>query len=171
MNWKLLLAVLLIAAAALAASGDQPLATITSAEAIELRGIRVPVEGVPAWPLVAGDELATTTSAAAISFSDGTRVVLDKNSRVKIERVDKQPVLRLVSGSLSYQAGDKPRMEIFAGTEKLDWRSQREGSVSFVSGKARLAPGRGGDIPGKGKGRRFDPPGPPPNPPPRSPHK
>jgi hypothetical protein len=79
-----------------------PVATASSAEPFQLRGARVPTAGVPSWPLMAGDEIATENAAATITFRDGSRVTLARNSRAKLEQQGDNTLLRLLDGSMRY---------------------------------------------------------------------
>lgn len=95
----------LIAASVLAAivSAAGPVGSVSSLSALTLRGARVPVEGVPNWPLMVGDELTAGASIATVTFKDGSRVILSENTRVRVEEVDGRPTVRLLSGSLEFQ--------------------------------------------------------------------
>lgn len=97
-----------------AATAGAPLATITSGSSFELSGVNVPVASVPSWPLVAGDEVATTTQPAVLLFQDRSRVTLDKNSRAKLEQDGKQTRLRLLRGALKYSLAPASALRIFA---------------------------------------------------------
>jgi len=80
-------------------SAAGPEATVSSPEPFRLRGVVVPVAGVPSWPLLAGDEIATDRAPATIRFADGSSVVLQQNSAARIERSDDRgSVFRLLSG-------------------------------------------------------------------------
>ena len=77
-----LVCVVLAGSIALAAG---PVATVTSSAAFELRGAEVKVEGVPSWPVLQGDVVATKTAPALIIFKDGSRVTLQPNSKARVE--------------------------------------------------------------------------------------
>ena len=69
---------------------------------LALNGTKLAVSGVSSWPLVPGDSLATSTSAAVILFADKSRFGVEKNSRVKLEREGDKVLVRLLEGALVY---------------------------------------------------------------------
>src|SRR5579871_2678093 len=75
-------------AASCPAVGVQPIASITSVSPFELRGHTVNVEGVPTWPLAAGDDIATGKDTATVQFRDGARIVLLQNSHLRLDFKD-----------------------------------------------------------------------------------
>jgi hypothetical protein len=83
-------------AALLAAAA--PAGRITSSGALTVNGTPVPAAAVASLPLVAGDEIATSSSAAVIVFADRTRAVIEPNSRVKLEANGASVRARLLSG-------------------------------------------------------------------------
>jgi hypothetical protein len=76
---------------------------ITSAGTFSLRGVPVKTEGVPSWPMVVGDELTTSASAASIQFADGSRVTLAQKSKAAVTKKDGVVTLRLVSGAMEFK--------------------------------------------------------------------
>ena len=52
-----------------------------AAGAVQLNGVQLPVEWVPPWPLVLGDEIGTKSELAATMLNDGSRVYV-KNTPV-----------------------------------------------------------------------------------------
>src|SRR5437667_670663 len=91
----------MLAAIGLSAGAEAPLATISSSAPFELRGVRVPVEGVPSWPLVQGDVVATTMAPAVVSFPNLSQATVDKGSRIELKRNRDRTTLKLLGGSLS----------------------------------------------------------------------
>ena len=89
-----------VAIGALEAMAATPVASVTSSTAFNLRGNRVNVDGVPSWPVMAGDDIATQAGQAVIQLRDGSRVELQGNSRVKVESNDGGLLLRLLSGTM-----------------------------------------------------------------------
>lgn len=86
-----------------------PVGVIRSSETFQLRGVPVSVAGVPSWPVVAGDDIATRGSQAFVSFRDGSRITLDQKSKAKIEE---DGTFRLLEGTMWYKlaAGSTLRM-------------------------------------------------------------
>lgn len=92
-----------VAAFSLASFASTPVATISSAEPVTLAGHPVSAPGVASWPLVAGDEIATSTAPATILFRDGSSVALAAKSSARLTGTSAQPKLVLVAGTLNYR--------------------------------------------------------------------
>jgi ferric-dicitrate binding protein FerR (iron transport regulator) len=75
-----------------------PVATVSSSSAFELRGAEVKVEGVPSWPVLQGDVIATKAAPAVIIFKDGSRVKLLVNSKARVDSTSKGLSFRLLEG-------------------------------------------------------------------------
>ena len=106
----LALAVLARAACTRAAS---PLGSISSAQPFDLNGSSVPVAGVPAGPVTAGDVVATHSAPATIDFLDGSRVILAEDSKASIEAKAGKSVLRFLQGSGEYSLAAHPSLSVF----------------------------------------------------------
>jgi len=85
---------------AAAATAAVPVASVTTSTSFDLHGNRVNVGGVPSWPVMAGDDIATHAGNAIIQLRDGTRVELLGNSHAKVEATDDGLLLRLLSGAM-----------------------------------------------------------------------
>src|SRR5436190_20262028 len=94
---------------AVSAVVESPVASVSSPEPFLLDGVRMPVAGVPSWPLLGGDEVSTTNAPAVISFQDSSQVTLDKNSKARLKRNGAGVILFLVQGTflLRSVAGSK----------------------------------------------------------------
>jgi len=79
-----------------------PLANVSSTEPFLVSGVKVPVEGVSSWPVIAGDELKAGNAPVVLTFKDGTRVTLGKNSRATVEGKSKNAALRLLEGAMAF---------------------------------------------------------------------
>jgi len=90
---------LLLATLALAAP---PVATVSSSGSLSLNGVTLAPNGVPSWPLVPGDTLATSAAPAVILFQDRTRLTVEKNSKLKLDRDGGRLLVRLLEGALAY---------------------------------------------------------------------
>jgi hypothetical protein len=78
-------------------------ATVTSTATFELRGANVtPGQGVPTWPVMAGDEIKSAGGSVTISFPDGSSVILDPGSSAKVDMSGQTPQFQLTSGSAHY---------------------------------------------------------------------
>src|SRR5437868_1420887 len=91
----------------LAAAAAPPVATVSSSTPFQLRGATVPAGGVPSWPVLAGDTIATADGSAQITFRDGSRIVLEKSSRVVIERQNDGLRVRLSEGAATFNIKPK----------------------------------------------------------------
>lgn len=80
-----------------------PVARISCTDTFQLRGATVPAGGVTGWPLLAGDQIRTGKAPAVITFRDGSRVVLGKESRAALQQAGHSLRVRLDEGALSYQ--------------------------------------------------------------------
>jgi hypothetical protein len=114
---KLLGCTALLIALAGFALGGAPVGTITSSGTFDLHGTAVRTEGIPFWPLMAGDEIATHAFSALVRFQDGSSVVLGENSRAKIETVNDVLTFRLTGGTMQVTAGPIPTVKIYKGAE------------------------------------------------------
>jgi ferric-dicitrate binding protein FerR (iron transport regulator) len=81
-----------------------PVATVTSPAAFELRGAEVKVQGVPSWPVLQGDLIATKAAPAVIVFKDGSRVSLHPNSKARVESTKDGLSFRLLDGFMQILA-------------------------------------------------------------------
>src|SRR5437870_2085778 len=104
MSSRLLYSILLAGIFTLSAGAETPVATISSSAPFEVRGVRIPVAGVPSWPLVQGDVVATTTAPAVVSFPDLSQATVEKGSRIELKRSGNHTALKLLGGSLSFRA-------------------------------------------------------------------
>ena len=102
---------LLVSASILAAAA--PVATISSSGTFELRGKSVRTEGVPSWPMMAGDEVGTSAGSAEIRFRDGSRVTLNPNSRAKVEKTETGLVFRLQAGEMEFAVAPKSTVTFY----------------------------------------------------------
>ena len=76
------------------ALAQTPIATVSSGESFEVDGVKVPVAGLPSWPLMAGDVISTGEGPAVISLGDQGRLVLSKNSKLQLQSGPGQPSVR-----------------------------------------------------------------------------
>ena len=117
---------------------------MTASGSVQLNGVQLPVEGVPSWPLVLGDEIATTARPATIMLNDGSRVYVEKNSRVAMKKglAGKIQVL-LVAGSLRYILGGSGAgspVSIVAQGQQVSGAAMPEGVVSITASGLSIGP-------------------------------
>src|ERR1022692_4232830 len=91
---------LLVGGAVSMATAAAPVASVTSSTAFDLHGNRVNVNGVPWWPVMAGDDITTQSGQAVIQLRDGSRVELMGNSHAQVESKDGRLLIRLLSGTM-----------------------------------------------------------------------
>jgi hypothetical protein len=111
-HFVFVLTVTLFGGLVLAAAG--PIGSVTSPDTFTLRGHSVPAAGIPNWPVMVGDEIATSSSPAMVQFRDGSRVVLSQNSKAKIEQTNGTTTFRLQSGSATFRGSSNPQVAFFA---------------------------------------------------------
>jgi len=112
--------------------GAPPLATVSNSPGLALNGTKLAATGVSSWPLVAGDSLATTASTAMIMFPDQTRVALEKNSRLKLEREGDRILVRLLEGALAYKLTSGSHVQVSALGRMVTPGPAFQGKVSIV---------------------------------------
>ena len=97
--FQIALLVYISAAVCLAAA---PIANVSGTEPFKVSGVSVPVSGIASWPVIAGDELLAGNASVVLTFKDGTRVTLGKNSRATVEGKSKNLALRLLDGAMAF---------------------------------------------------------------------
>lgn len=134
------LAMLVGAAIVMAAT---PVGSVTSSERFSLRGAVVPVEGVPNWVLLPGDDIAALSSPATINFRDGSRAVLLQGSSARIEETASGARLRLLTGSMTVRGSATPSMSFAANDSVVNALVGSTTTVSANQGQAgRVTQGR-----------------------------
>ena len=88
-----------------------PIASVSGTEPFKVSGVSVPVAGVSSWPVIAGDELQVGNAPVVLTFKDGSRVTLGRNSRATVEGKSKNAALRLLDGAMAFTlAGSSVRL-------------------------------------------------------------
>ena len=134
-----------------------PLGKISSRGPLTLNGKAVAAAAVAPLPVAAGDEIATSGSAATIDFADKSRATIAPNSKIKLETHNASVALRIVSGSVDLKRAVGSRISLI--------EAARTAGLSTVLGRPSPPPPPKPPVPPPPK-----PPPPPPPPPPRSPH-
>lgn len=94
-------------------SAASPVATVTSGTPFQLRGAPVNPNGVPSWPVMAGDEIKTENGDATIRFFDGSQITLGARSQARVEQVDNSAVFRLLQGDVDVRPAAKSTLQVF----------------------------------------------------------
>lgn len=108
-----------------------PVAKITSSDSFQLRGQTVRVGGVPSWPMMVGDDVATGESGATIEFRAGARVVLAASSKAKVEETKDGLAFRLLSGSMRILAGPATSVAFFSKGAAVQVNTTADTQVSL----------------------------------------
>ena len=122
----------ILAAAGLAASaqGAAVVATVDSSEPFQIQGKTVPKAGVRAWPVMAGERVATQRASALVTFKDGSRMLLDKDTQVTLLQKNGKVAVRIAHGQVAYRLSASNNV-VFDSLEKsLDKVLPKAGVVS-----------------------------------------
>lgn len=82
--------------------GQSVVASAIASGPFILGGLRIPTEGVPSWPVLAGDRIASGVSLVTITTTDGSRINVDRNSVVTVERTPAGVSVRVEQGTATY---------------------------------------------------------------------
>jgi hypothetical protein len=90
-------------------------ATLSSSGPFELRGASItPGQGVPAWPVLAGDRISSQKTVVTFTFPDGSLVTLGASSQVSVEVSGRTPVFRLEGGTAQYSLRSLTAVKLMA---------------------------------------------------------
>lgn len=93
----------LLAALGSFGNAGTPIANVSSSQPVVLDGKPLSVAGVSTWPVLLGDDIATSTAPATMSFQDGSKIKLAPSSHAKLSGSAAHPKLTLLAGSLDYK--------------------------------------------------------------------
>ncbi len=119
----------------------RPIANVTSSEPYKVSGVAVPVAGVKSWPVVAGDELRAGEAPLVVTFKDGSRVTLGKNSRAKVEGEGRNAALRLFDGAMGFLLLKGSKVRLYSESNPVSAQAGVAGTA--VAGSARQADAAG----------------------------
>lgn len=94
--------------------------SLTSHGQVSLRGVTLPMAGVPAWPVVAGDTIETGLFPATIFLKDGTRLALGEKTKVVVDQLEAGLWVGLAVGNLEYRSAARSRTTISAEGKAVD---------------------------------------------------
>jgi hypothetical protein len=134
-----------------------------------LNGKAVPATAVSSLPVVAGDEIATSSSTAMIYFADRSRAKIEPNSRVKLEVRSSSVALLVLSGSVDLKRAEGSRVRLIQPIHSLA-QDSTAGRVPSPPAPPHPTPPSPPTPPRPPTPPPPRPPSPPPPPPPRSPH-
>jgi hypothetical protein len=138
-----------------------PLGKVSSSGHLTLNGKAVQATAVASLPVAAGDEIATSSSAAMIDFADKSRATIAPNSRIKLETHNASVALRVLLGSVDLKKSEGSRLRLI--------EAARTAGLRTPIGRPSPPPPPKPPVPPPPKPPPPKPPTPPP-PPPRSPH-
>ena len=97
-------------AASVGVFGATPIARVISADTVDVSGIAAPARNFAV--VAVGDEVTTKGTPATLQFRDGTSITLHQNSRVRVEGPARQPTVRMVKGTASYNLAPASTLRI-----------------------------------------------------------
>ena len=101
---------------AILATAQNQIATVMSDGPFRLRGANItPGQGVPSWPMIAGDTVRSGVSPATITIENCSTITLAPSSSGKVDVADKTPTFRLETGTAHYVLESKDCVKLFAG--------------------------------------------------------
>jgi hypothetical protein len=87
-----------------------PVASISGTEPLEVSGVVVPA--LHPVPIALDDDVLTRNNAAVLRFRDGSEIVLQPNSRVRLENSNGAVAAHIVSGSATYKIAPRSTLKI-----------------------------------------------------------
>ena len=109
----------------------EQIGTVTASEAFELSGTQIPASAARFVPLMNRDQVKTTTSAAIIMLEDGSRIAVDKNSTLRLQRLGVETLLCLEEGTLRFNAAEGSRLVVCALNRRMELQGPSDGTVSI----------------------------------------
>jgi hypothetical protein len=85
-------------------------ASIAGTEPLEVSGVVVPARH--RIPVALGDDVLTHSHTAVLHFQDGSEIVLQPNSRVRLENSNGTVAARMVSGSATYKLAPRSSLKV-----------------------------------------------------------
>jgi len=125
---------MLLQALTVFAAPPKPVGSVSTNGTVLVSGTVLECKEVPSWPLVTGDIIeAARAEPAMLSFADGSRVLLDKGSRVKLEMRDQMLTVVVVGGSAAFSMSANSTMKVYADNNLVGGQgSRRYGTATTV---------------------------------------
>ncbi|HZS50505.1 MAG TPA: hypothetical protein VFA54_06585 [Bryobacterales bacterium] len=124
---RLILALAVCMTSAVAAT---PAGSITSSGRVELSGISVDARLLPSLPVVLGDEIATSKDPAVLVLLDRSRLILDANSRVKLDAKGGRTVVQVLEGAVNYSLTSSSTTEVVTSGSQATPKSGTRGLLA-----------------------------------------
>ncbi len=130
-------------------------ATVTSSVTFTLRGAGItPGQGVPMWPVLAGDHVTAGSAMAIVTFPDGSVITLTPGSEGRIDLMNGQPSFQLLSDTAHYSVKSKNAVALFVLNHMVDvtsltgtltiGRNRKVGAAAWTGGQIAAAAILGG---------------------------
>jgi hypothetical protein len=120
MRKVLIVTCLVLAAVVCFAQNQTQVATVTSSSPFTLRGASVtPGQGVPMWPVLAGDTLKAGSALTIVTFPDGSVLTLDPGAQAKVDLVNGKPQFQLLSGMAKYSLKSTTSVDLMAANQTV----------------------------------------------------
>lgn len=110
-----------------------PIASASSSQKFVLRGAEVPVEGVPNWPVFAGDEIVAGKANVALKLSCGSRVYLHPGTDARVGVDASRITVHLSQGDVTYKLSKGCPLAL-AGLDGEPVVAPEAGSAALVKG-------------------------------------
>jgi hypothetical protein len=105
---------------AVAARAQTQVATVTSSAPFTLRDAGItPGQGVPMWPVLAGDVVKAGNTLAIVTFPDGSVVMLAPGSEGKIDFVNGKRVFQLLGGTARYSLKSTVAVQLMEASQTV----------------------------------------------------
>ena len=118
-----------------------PVASVCSTGILTIAGVTVGLGGVVCWPAFAGDAIATTSSAAVFLLLDGSRVVMGKNSRLRLEHRERKSILHVLDGAVYVTLSKNSELTVMALDQPLVLDAEKRGSIRIERSRFVFTPG------------------------------
>lgn len=99
--FRIILPIVACTSAAVAAS---PVGKLSASAGVSIAGSEISFKGIPSWPILAGDQIRTSSSMAMLILSDGSQVRIAPNSSVRIETTAGKQTVRVLEGQVNAPA-------------------------------------------------------------------
>lgn len=104
----------------MAATAQTQVATVTSSAPFTLRGAGItPGQGVPTWPVLAGDVVKAGNTLTIVTFPDGSVITLAPGSEGKIDIVNGKPVFQLLGGTARYSLKSTTAVQLMEASQTV----------------------------------------------------
>lgn len=105
---------------AVAARAQTQVATVTSSAPFTLRGAGItPGQGVPMWPVLAGDDVKAGNTLTIVTFPDGSVITLAPGSEGKVDFVNGKPEFQLLSGTARYSLKSTTAVQLLEASQTV----------------------------------------------------